>query len=100
MSNYVKVSVPKMKSDSEELHAKIEKIPQFVHELDASMKALGDCWTGYSWEAFQMQMETDIVNMLDLYDWLRNLQQKCSDAEKKYGESEENSYNCVDRVRI
>ena len=52
MSNYVKVSVPRMKSDSEELHAKIEKIPQFIHELDASMKALGDCWTGYSWESF------------------------------------------------
>lgn len=100
MSNYIKVSVPKMKNDGEQLHADIEKIPQFVRELDASMKALGTCWDGPAWAAFQQQVESDILNMLDMYDWLRRFMQALSDGEKEYGACEQKSYNCVENVRI
>lgn len=100
MSNYIKVSIPKMKSDGDQLHADIEKIPQFIRELDGAMKTLGTCWEGPAWIAFQQQVESDILNMLDVYDWLRKFLQELSEAEKIYGTCEEKSYDYIDKVRI
>ena len=100
MSNYIKVSVPKMKIDWERLQTEVEKIPEFISELDSSMKGLSQCWDGPAWVAFQQQVESDIVNMLDVYDWLRILVTTMSDVEKIYGDSEERSYSCVEKVRI
>ena len=66
MSNYIKVSVPKMKRNAEQLQANVDKIPQFVNSLDASMKNLGACWEGPAWIAFQQQVESDILYLLDV----------------------------------
>lgn len=100
MSNYVKVSVSRMKEDGERLHIQTERIPQFVRELESSMRSLGTCWEGPAWIAFQQQVESDIINMLDTYDWLRKYMQALSDAEKVYGDCEEKSYSGVERVRV
>ena len=100
MTNYIKVSVPKMKSDWERLQTEVEKIPKFIDELDSSMRGLSQCWDGPAWVAFQQQVESDIVNMLDVYDWLKRLLLAMSDVEKIYGESEERNYSCVEKVRI
>lgn len=100
MSNYVKVSISRMKEDGEQLHTQIEQIPQFVRELEAAMKSLGSCWEGPAWVAFQQQVESDIINMLDVYDWLRKYMQALSDAGKVYGDCEEKSYSGIERIRI
>lgn len=100
MSNHVKVSIPRMTQDADKLQSDFQRIPQFIQELDGSMKRLGGCWEGPAWIAFQQQVESDILNMLDVYDWLRKLLQAMSEAEKIYGDSEKRSYDCVDAVRI
>lgn len=100
MSNHIKVSVPRMKSDGELLQADAEKIPQFIRELDAAMKKLGTCWEGPAWVTFQNQVESDILYMLDVYDWLKEFMQAMSEAEKIYGNSEKKSYDCVDAIRV
>lgn len=100
MSNHVKVSVPNMKRDGERLHTGAEQIPKFVRELEGAMRSLGTCWEGPAWIAFQQQVESDILNMLDVYDWMRRYLQALSDAEKVYGSCEEQSYECVERVRV
>ena len=100
MANYVKVSVPRMKDDGEELHNQIEQIPNFVRELEAAMQSLGTCWEGPAWIAFQQQVESDILNMLDMYDWLRKYMQTLSDTEKIYGACEETCYESIECVRI
>jgi len=100
MNNHIKVSVPKMKNSGDQLHGDMDKIPQFIQELDASMKQLGNCWEGPAWIAFQQQVQSDILNMLDVYDWLRKFLQALSEAEKVYGDCEQRSYDCIDRVRI
>lgn len=100
MSNYIKVSVPKMKRDAVQLQANVNKIPQFVNDLDASMKNLGACWEGPAWIVFQQQVESDILYLLDMYDWLQKLLQTEAEAEKIYGESEWKSCNCIEKIRI
>lgn len=100
MSNYIKVSVPKMENKREELYSDIDKIPQFVRELDDSMRSLGMCWEGPAWITFQQQVESDIVNILEVYDWLRNFLQVLTDGEKSYGSCEEKCYDCIDKIRI
>lgn len=100
MSNFVKVSVPRMKNDGDQLYADIEKIPQFVRELDDAMRDLGTCWEGPAWIAFQQQVESDILNMLDMYDWLREFMKALSESEKEYGNCERKCYDCIDKVRI
>ncbi len=100
MGSYVKVSVPRMKDDGEQLHTQIAKIPQFIRELEGSMKSLGSCWDGPAWVTFQQQVESDILNMLEMYDWLCRYLRAMSDAEKEYGNCEEKSYSSVEKVRI
>ena len=53
MANRIKVSVPQMKDDQDTIHAVAETIPQFVQELDGSMRSLGTCWEGPAWETYQ-----------------------------------------------
>ena len=89
-----------MKADSDRLHENMERIPQFVRDLDATMKSLGACWEGPAWITFQQQVESDILNMLDLYDWLRNYLQAISGAEKIYGENEEKNYRTIEKLHI
>lgn len=100
MGSYIKVSVPRMEETGERLHTGIDKIPQFIHELDEAMKNLGACWSGPAWIGFQQQVESDILNMLDVYNWMREFLETMSQAEKVYGDCEKNSYNQIDRVRI
>lgn len=100
MNNYIKVSVPKIKSGEEQIQSDIEKIPQFVRELESAMKSLGTCWEGASWNAFQMQVRSDILNMLDLYDWMKKYLNATAEGEKHYGECEKKGYDCIDKVRI
>lgn len=100
MNNYIKVSVPKMKDRGERIQSNIEKIPQFVQELESAMKSLGSCWEGAAWNAFQMQVRSDILNMLEMYDWLQKYLQATSEGEKNYGNCEKKSYDCIGKVRI
>jgi len=100
MSNHIRVSIPKMEGDGDRLHADMEKIPQFIQELEASMNRLGACWEGPAWITFQQQVQSDILNMLDVYEWLRKYAQAMSDSEKAYGNCERKSYDSIDQVRI
>ena len=100
MGNYVKVSIPRMKNSGEELDADIRQIPQFVRGLDDAMRHLGSCWEGPAWITFQQQVESDILNILEVYDWLRQFLQAFSDGEEIYGICEKESYDCIKRVRI
>lgn len=100
MSNYIKVSVPKMQKDSEQLKASIDKIPQFVNDLDASMKNLGNCWEGPAWIVFQQQVQSDILYLLEMYDWLSKLLQAETEAGKIYGEGEKKGYSRIEKIRI
>ena len=100
MANQIKVSVPRMKSDREQLQTELEKIPSYVQDLEASMKQLGTCWDGPAWLSFQSQVSSDILNMLDLYDWIRGYLERLSEAEKVYGECEKKGYEFVDKVRV
>lgn len=100
MSNYIKVSINRMKNDADDLQDYAEKIPKFVNELESAMKSLGECWDGPAWIAFQQQVKSDILNMLDVYEWLSRYLQAMSRAEKTYADSEKRSYDCVNSVRI
>ena len=100
MSNHIRVSIPRMKADGDDLHAEIEKIPQFVNELQGAMNDLGRCWEGPAWITFQQQVNSDIENMMSVYEWLRKVVEALSEAEKAYGDCEKSSYDCVDRIRI
>lgn len=100
MGNYINVSIPRMKGMGDGLHADIEKIPQFINELDDSMRNLGQCWEGPAWMTFQQQVESDILNVLDVYDWMRRFLQALSEGEKIYGTCEKNTYDFIDKVRI
>lgn len=100
MSNYIRVSISRMKNSGEELAVDIEKIPQVVRELEDSMRRLGACWEGPAWLAFQQQVEMDILNILELYDWLRHFLETLSVGEKKYGICEEKCYECIDKAGI
>lgn len=100
MNNYIKVSVPKLKRTGETVHTDAEKIPQFVQELEDTMKSLGSCWEGPAWNAFQQQVKSDILNILEVYDWLRKYLEAASEVEKVYGNCERQSYDCVDKVHI
>lgn len=100
MTNHIKVSIPRMKEDGEKFSAYAEKIPIFVQELDNAMKELGRCWEGPAWILFQDQVESDILNMLEIYDWLKDVINTMYETEKLFGESEKRSYHCVDAVRI
>ncbi len=100
MSNYIKVSIPGMKNNGDELETSIGRIPQFVRELDDSMKSLGACWEGPAWLAFRQQVESDILNILEVYDWLCHFLQVLSEGEKIYETCEKESYDCIDKIHI
>ena len=89
-----------MKDEREQLQEEYQKIPTFVHELDASMKKLSTCWEGPAWITFQQQVESDILNMLDLYDWYREYLQNHAEVEKIYGDTEKKTYEMVEDIRI
>lgn len=100
MSGNWRVSTPRMKQDEDEIQSQTDQIPTFIQELDASMKRLGQCWDGPAWLTFQQQVELDIQNMLDIYDWMKDFLQAFSQSAKKYGEAEEKSYTAVENVKI
>lgn len=100
MSDYIKVSIPKMKQDGEKIKANVDKIPEFVQELDEVMKKLGSCWDGPAWITFQGQVESDILYMLNFYDWIRDYFGVLSDAEKLFGDNEKKTYDFVNDVKI
>ena len=100
MSNLIKVSVPKMNGDCEKLQADFQKIPDVIHDLEDAIKRLGTCWEGPAWIAFQQQVQTDINNMYELCEDLKGYLQSMAEAEKKYGECEQKTYDVINRVRI
>ena len=100
MSSNWKVSTPRMKQDEEDIQAQTDQIPKFIQELDASMKRLGQCWDGPAWLVFQQQVESDIQNMLDIYDWMKDYLQALSQSAEKYGEAEKKSYSAVENLKI
>lgn len=100
MGKHIRVSIPQMQRDGEKLHTQMEKIPQFVRELENAMQNLGSCWDGPAWITFQQQVASDILQMMEVYDWLRKYVQSLSEAEKAYGEGEKNGYESIKSVRI
>ena len=100
MNNIWKISTPRMIKDEEAIQAQSEKIPEFIRELDSSMKRLGQCWEGTAWQSFHQQVELDIENMMEIYEWMRNYLVAMSQSVKKYGEVEKNCLSAVENLRI
>ena len=68
MATTQRVSCNSMKSDAEALSVALKDIPKTIEQLQVSMRNLAQCWEGPAWAAFQMQVNRDIQNMLEVYE--------------------------------
>ena len=100
MSKTMKVSVPRMKSDGDTLQNRMKQLPAFVQELDGAMKRLGQCWDGPAWPEFHQQVDKDIQNMLDLYEWMKKYVESMSGCAEVLGNTEKQCYDILNRVKI
>ena len=92
MSDHIKVSVNRMRSDSDELQELIERLPQAIENLGNTMDALALCWEGPAFVSFQKQVSSDIDNMEKLYRFLSNYISHIETGSQKYLEAEQNVY--------
>ena len=98
MGNHLKVSVPRMKNDGEKLQKGFESIPQMIEKLDVSMAKLAQCWKGPAHSVFREQVEKDITNMLDVYQWMKKFLEAHGEAQKVYGNCEQKTFDCISGI--
>ena len=100
MSKYLKVSASKMASDVEEMKKLIDELPMRIDEIETSMKKLSSCWEGEAWEAFQNQVNSDISNMNEMYNFLNKYLHVFGNAKGEYLRKEKDIYGRIDSVIV
>ena len=100
MSNWIRVWVNKMSSDSQRLQELTSTLPQIIEKLRASMDRLSTCWEGTAWEAFQGQVASDVEYMNGLYRFLVNHIERLENSSQKYLEEEQKAYSGANGIWI
>lgn len=100
MANYVKVSVPKMKSKTEELQSAISNSMKAAKDLQGSIAILDKYWEGQAWETFKKTFYSDIQYINETYKWLNSYLEKMSEAEEKYYKCDEQNHKEMSNIRI
>jgi len=100
MSNYIKVSVPKMKSKGESIQDSIENSMKVVEQLQASIIKLDKAWDGEAWRAFKNQFYSDIEYINETYQWLKKYLDALAKAEEKYLKGDQSNYDEIKGVKI
>ena len=100
MATTQRVSCNSMKSDAEALSVALKDIPKIIEQLQVSMRNLAQCWEGPAWAAFQMQVNRDIQNMLEVYENLAELQKGLGSGRDIYLRTEYGAYTDLKKIWV
>ena len=90
MSSKVKVNTNRLGSDAESIKKSINSMKKSVANLKGDLKKLNSMWSGPACAAFGMsftveivEMEANINNLNELYNYEKNAQNKYNQCESK-----------------
>ncbi len=100
MSNWIRVSAPRMDTDSQEMAELINMIPKRMEELKIAMDRLSSGWKGVAHDAFCVQVASDMEYMADFYRLLNDYNISFQESRKKYIECEQKTYSMSKDIRV
>ena len=100
MSNKIRVNIPDMEKDMEEINTLAKDVSNDVERLADAMQQLGRCWEGAAWISFQSQVADDIEYMREVFDFIQSLQEGLEKSAKTYFNSEKENYESFKRMWI
>ena len=92
MAGIQKVSCESMKRDAATLAEILGKMPKTIEQLHISLKNLARCWEGPAWNAYQNQVNQDIQEIYEIYNYLAELQKSLGKGREIYLKTEYDIY--------